>query len=58
MFNTDPSASHAFSVPLAAQLGITGTVNVTDLWSGHSLGAVTGTYTAAVPPGGSTRSSP
>jgi alpha-galactosidase len=51
VFNTDTSASQTFSVPLA-QLGISGAANVTDLWSGQSLGTVTGTYTATVPPGG------
>jgi alpha-galactosidase len=51
VFNTDASASHTFSVSLA-QLGISGTLNVTDLWSGRSLGSATGTYTATVPAGG------
>jgi len=51
VFNTDASASHSFSVSLA-QLGLAGSVNVTNLWSGSSLGTVTGTYTATVPAGG------
>jgi alpha-galactosidase len=51
VFNTDTSASHSFSVPLA-QLGLTGAANVTDLWSGQSLGTVTGSYTATVAAGG------
>jgi alpha-galactosidase len=51
VFNTDASASHTFSVSLA-QLGLSGSANVTDLWTGSSLGTVTGTYTATVPAGG------
>jgi alpha-galactosidase len=51
VFNTDASASHTFSVSLA-QLGLSGSANVTDLWTGSSLGIVTGTYTATVPAGG------
>jgi alpha-galactosidase len=51
VFNTDTSASHTFTVPLA-QLGLTGSANVTNLWSGQSLGTVNGTYTATVAPGG------
>ena len=51
VFNTDTSASHSFSVSLA-QLGLSGSVNVTNLWTGQSLGTVTGTYTAAVGAGG------
>ena len=51
VFNTDTSASHSFSVSLA-QLGLSGSVNVTNLWTGQSLGTVTGTYTATVGAGG------
>jgi alpha-galactosidase len=51
VFNTDASASHTFSVSLA-QLGLSGSTNVTDLWTGSSLGTVAGTYTATVPAGG------
>ncbi len=51
VFNTDASASHSFSVPLA-QLGISGSVNATNLWTGGSLGTVSGSYTATVPAGG------
>jgi alpha-galactosidase len=51
VFNTDASASHTFSVSLA-QLGLSGAANVTDLWTGQSLGTVTGTYPATVPAGG------
>jgi Alpha galactosidase C-terminal beta sandwich domain/Alpha galactosidase A len=51
VFNTDTSASHTFSVPLA-QLGLSGPVNVTDLWGGDSLGTVSGTFTTTVAPGG------
>ena len=53
VFNTDASASHSFSVPLA-QLGLSGAVNVTNLWSGASLGTVNGTFTTTVPAGGVT----
>jgi alpha-galactosidase len=51
VFNTDATASHTFSVSLA-QLGLSGSANVTDLWTGSTLGTVTGTYTATVPAGG------
>jgi alpha-galactosidase len=51
VFNTDATASHTFSVPLA-QLGLSGSANVADLWTGSALGTVTGTYTATVPAGG------
>jgi alpha-galactosidase len=53
IFNTDSSASHSFSVPLA-QLGLTGPANITDLWSGGSDGTSTGTFTTTVSPGGVT----
>ncbi|HEX4831707.1 MAG TPA: RICIN domain-containing protein [Trebonia sp.] len=53
IFNTDTSASHSFSVPLA-QLGLTGAASVTDLWSGGSDGTVAGTFTTTVQPGGVT----
>ncbi len=53
VFNTDTSASHTYSVPLA-QLGLTGSANITDLWSGGSLGTSTGTFTTTVSPGGVT----
>lgn len=52
LFNTNTSASANVSVSLLA-LGLYGTANLTDLWSGASLGTVTGSYTAAnVPAGG------
>jgi alpha-galactosidase len=51
VFNTDSSAGHSFSVPLA-QLGLSGPANVTDLLSGHSLGTVNGIYTTTVAAGG------
>jgi alpha-galactosidase len=57
VFNTDTSASHTFSVPLA-QLRLSGPVNVTDLWGGDSLGTVSGTFTTTVAPGGSPSSRP
>ena len=53
IFNTDTSASHSFSVSLA-QLGLTGSANITDLWSGASDGTSSGTFTTTVPPGGVT----
>ena len=53
IFNTDTSASHSFSVALA-QLGLTGSANITDLWSGDSDGTSTGTFTTTVQPGGVT----
>jgi alpha-galactosidase len=53
VFNTDTAASHTFSVPLA-QLGLTGSANITDLWSGGSLGTSAGTFTTTVAPGGVT----
>jgi alpha-galactosidase len=51
VFNTDTSAAHSFGVPLA-QLGLSGSAHVTDLWSGQSLGTVNGTYTTTVAAGG------
>jgi alpha-galactosidase len=53
IFNTDTSASQTFSVSLP-QLGLSGAASVTDLWSGASLGTVTGTFTTTVAPGGVT----
>jgi alpha-galactosidase len=53
IFNTDTSASHSFSVSLA-QLGLTGSATITDLWSGDSDGTSTGTFTTTVQPGGVT----
>jgi alpha-galactosidase len=53
IFNTDTSASHSFSLSLA-QLGLTGSANITDLWSGASDGTSTGTFTTTVQPGGVT----
>jgi alpha-galactosidase len=53
IFNTDTSASHSFSVSLA-QVGLTGSANITDLWSGASDGTSTGTFTTTVQPGGVT----
>ena len=50
IFNTDTSASHSFTVNLA-QLGLTGSANLTDLWSGGSLGSGT-SVTVTVQPGG------
>ena len=53
IFNTDTSASQTFSVSLA-QLGLTGSANITDLWSGDSDGTSAGTFTTTVQPGGVT----
>jgi alpha-galactosidase len=53
IFNTSTSASQTFSVPLA-QLGLTGSANITDLWSGASDGTSSGTFTTTVQPGGVT----
>ena len=50
IFNTDTSASHSFTVSLA-QLGLAGSANLTDLWSGSSLGSGT-SITVTVPAGG------
>ena len=51
VFNTDSGSAHSESVSLPA-LGLSGPADVTDLWSGASLGTVDGTYTATVPAGG------
>ncbi|MEV6010809.1 ricin-type beta-trefoil lectin domain protein [Streptomyces sp. NPDC051976] len=52
LFNTDTSAAHNVSADLL-QLGLYGSVGLTDLWTGASLGSPSGSYTAAsVPPGG------
>jgi alpha-galactosidase len=53
IFNTGTSASQTFSVSLA-QLGLTGSANITDLWSGDSDGTSAGTFTTTVQPGGVT----
>jgi alpha-galactosidase len=53
IFNTDTSASHSYSVSLA-QLGLAGSANITDLWSGASDGTVSDTFTTTVAPGGVT----
>ena len=53
VFNTDTSASHTFSVPLA-QLGLSGSVSLTDLRSGASHGTSGGTFTTTVAAGGVT----
>ena len=50
IFNTDTTASHSFTVSLA-QLGLAGEANLTDLWSGDSLGEGT-SITVTVPAGG------
>ncbi|HEV2636518.1 MAG TPA: ricin-type beta-trefoil lectin domain protein [Actinocrinis sp.] len=50
IFNTDTSNSHSFTVNLATA-GLTGTANLTDLWSGSSLGSGS-SVTVTVQPGG------
>jgi alpha-galactosidase len=52
VFNGDSTASQTWSVPLA-QVGISGTASLTNLWSGASLGTVS-TLTTTVPAGGVT----
>jgi alpha-galactosidase len=52
VFNEDSTTSHTWSVPLA-QVGISGTASLTDLWSGASLGTVR-TLNTTVPAGGVT----
>ncbi len=51
VFNTDTSARRTFRVPLA-RLGLGGAIRVTDLWTGRSLGVVSGSYTTTIAPGG------
>lgn len=51
VFNTGTSARRTFQVSLA-QLGLSHEVRVTDLWTGRSLGIVSGSYTATIAPGG------
>jgi len=51
VFNTDTSAPRTFRVPLA-RLGIGGAARATDLWTGRSLGTVSGSYTVTIAPGG------
>jgi hypothetical protein len=51
VFNTDISARRTFRVRLA-QLGLTHAVTATDLWTGRSLGTVSGSYTVTIAPGG------
>jgi alpha-galactosidase len=53
VFNTDSGASHAFRVSLPA-LGLTGSATATNLWTGASLGTVSGTFTTTVAAGGVT----
>jgi len=51
VFNTDTSARRTFRVWLA-QLGLGSAIRVTDLWTGRSLGVVTGSYSTTIAPGG------
>jgi alpha-galactosidase len=50
LFNTDGSSSTTVSVALSA-VGISGSVSATDLWSGNSLGTLSGTYNITLGPG-------
>jgi alpha-galactosidase len=52
VFNEDSTVSHTWSVPLA-QVGISGTASLTDLWSGAALGTMSA-LTTTVPAGGVT----
>jgi alpha-galactosidase len=54
LFNTNTSVAKNVSVSLL-KLGLYGSANLTDLWTGASLGTASGSYTAtSVPPGGVT----
>jgi alpha-galactosidase len=53
VFNTNTSSSQTFGVSLPA-LGLTGSATATDLWTGASLGTVSGTFTTTVAAGGVT----
>ena len=51
VFNTDTSARRTFRGWLA-QLGLGSAIRITDLWTGRSLGVVTGSYSTTIAPGG------
>jgi hypothetical protein len=51
VFNTGTSTRRTFRVPLA-QLGLGSAISAADLWTGRSLGIVSGSYTATIAPGG------
>ncbi|MFC8453451.1 glycoside hydrolase family 27 protein [Kitasatospora sp. NPDC057223] len=51
VFNTDTSASHTFSLPLA-QLGLTGTAKITDMINNDKPLGTVSTYTTGVAAGG------
>jgi len=51
VFNTGTSARRTFRVWLA-RLGLGSAIRVTDLWTGRSLGVVTGSYSTTIAPGG------
>jgi alpha-galactosidase len=50
LFNYSDSGSTTVSVPLSAA-GISGSATATDLWSGASLGTLSGTYSVTLGPG-------
>jgi alpha-galactosidase len=50
LFNYSSSASQTVSVNLAAA-GITGSPTATDLWTGSSIGTISGTYSVTLGPG-------
>jgi len=50
LFNYSGSASQTVSVNLAAA-GITGSPTATDLWTGNSVGTISGTYSVTLGPG-------
>lgn len=50
LFNTSGSSSQTVSVNLAAA-GITGSPTATDLWTGTSVGTISGTYSVNLGPG-------
>lgn len=50
LFNYSDTGSTTVSVPLSAA-GISGNASATDLWSGASLGTISGTYSVTLGPG-------
>ena len=50
VFNTDLAATQTFQISLAA-FGLNRPIRATDLWTGRSLGVMTGSYTITVAPG-------
>jgi alpha-galactosidase len=50
LYNTSATATTTVSVPLSAA-GISGSVTATNLWTGASVGAISGTYSVSLGPG-------